>query len=207
MALPHSPGRTSDLSSMAESDQSSHSTHADSSRRSSISRLAKKLVVGRNPFSSHGRKHSDEASIPPRTTSLALADSELAPVPPPKTPVTGSDQPISAISTVNSAETSAADASSSSIPATQDLAAGNDDPASDLMAPNLKALEQQRQELVDSVVQEVRRNKKAPLDEAGRRVFEAAGFGDRIEKKSDVEVETHWLKPVVQVSINDQRLC
>jgi hypothetical protein len=67
-------------------------------------------------------------------------------------------------------------------------------------ASGLTPLEQQRQELVDRVVEDARKNKKAPLDEVGRQRFEQAGFGDLIDKKGEVEVETHWLKPVVQVS-------
>jgi hypothetical protein len=60
-------------------------------------------------------------------------------------------------------------------------------------------LEQQRQALVDRIVDEVRKNKAAPLDEVGRQRFEKAGFGDRVGIKSTVEVDTRWLKPVIQV--------
>ena len=62
-------------------------------------------------------------------------------------------------------------------------------------------LETQRNTLVAGIAADARRSSTASkLDEAGRAIFEKAGFGDRIDRASDIEVTTHMLKPVVHVS-------
>lgn len=205
MALPHSPGRVSDLSAMADPDRSSQ---ASGSSHKSGSSLLSKLVAGKNPFSKSARKLLDHpAGTPPRTTSIPAGTSETTP----GTESFAREEPHSALDRGNPAsnvETYPSTSTSSSIPNVEQA-----HPAPEAMtsspvhqpspvpqtASGPTALEQQRQELVDRVVDEARKNKLAPLDENGRRVFEQAGFGHLIDKKGDVEVETHWLKPVVQV--------
>ena len=65
----------------------------------------------------------------------------------------------------------------------------------------MDALEQQRAELVGSVVagSERRREQRGELSEEGVRTFHAAGLGEHIGTASTVDVHTQWLKPVVQV--------
>jgi hypothetical protein len=197
MALPHSPGRVSDLSAMGETDRSSI---ASTSSRKSGSSLLSKLVAGKHPFSKSARKRLDPVGVPPRTTSLAANERDLPPIPSPST-----------ANTVGNYRTASTDSSRSNLEQLHEPVA-NPNPAPihheaiattasvQQTASGKTALEQQREELVQRVVEEARKNKKAPLDENGRRVFEQAGFGHLIDKKGDVEVETHWLKPVVQVS-------
>jgi hypothetical protein len=62
------------------------------------------------------------------------------------------------------------------------------------------ALEQQRLGLVGEIANEARANKAEPLDEAGQRIFRDAGFENRIDANGSVDVDTRWLKPVIQVS-------
>lgn len=188
MALPHSPGRASDLSSMVESDHSSRTRRL--SHKSSGSSFLSKLVAGKHPFSKSARKLHDPVEVPPRDTSLPAEARDTAPSHPSAT-TTAEDH---AIASTNSSISSHSNLEQLSEPATSRGPAATHHPVSDLTP-----LEQQRQELVDRVVEEARKNKKAPLDEVGRRRFEQAGFGDLIDKKGEVEVETHWLKPVVQV--------
>jgi hypothetical protein len=186
MALPHSPGRASDLSSMADSDHSSRTRRL--SHKSSGSSFLSKLVAGKHPFSKSARKLHDPVDVPPRDTSLPAELRHSAPSPPAVTR-TSEDN---AIASTNS--------SYSNLEQQSEPVTNRDTAATHQAASGLTPLEQQRQELVDWVVEEARKNKKAPLDEVGRQRFEQAGFGDLIDKKGEVEVETHWLKPVVQVS-------
>lgn len=202
MALPHSPGQTDDLASMAKSDNGSSGQN-----------LIKKLVAGRNPFSSSARRKLDTVEVPPRTTSLSAdtgsspsrhnqpdpvegrpivtsPQSRLAHTQPDVVPQPDPDlppPPIEKDEERTAASTETTTSRQDSIPSTTQQSGVN-------------AIEQQRQDLVGQVVQEARQNKKAPLDEAGREIFEAAGFSDRIGAKGDVEVDTRWLKPVIQVS-------
>jgi len=126
--------------------------------------------------------------MPPRDASLSAGEWDAAPSP---TAVTRTSED-NAITSTNS--------SNSNLEQQSELVTNRDTTASHQAASGPTQLEQQRQGLVDQVVEEARKNKKAPLDEVGRQRFEQAGFGDLIDKKGEVEVETHWLKPVVQVS-------
>jgi hypothetical protein len=54
--------------------------------------------------------------------------------------------------------------------------------------------------LVGEIANEARANKAEPLDEAGQRIFRDAGFENRIDANGSVDVDTRWLKPVIQVS-------
>ena len=186
MALPHSPGRASDLSSMADSDQSSRTRRL--SHKSSGSSFLSKLVAGKHPFSKSARKLHDPVEVPPRDTSLPPGERDVTPSPPAVTGTIGDH----AIASTNS--------SYSNLEQQSEPVTTRDTAATHQAVSGFTPLEQQRQELVDRVVGEARKNKKAPLDEVGRQRFEQAGFRDLIDKKGDVEVETHWLKPVVQVS-------
>jgi len=202
MVLPHSPGQTDDLASMAKSDNGSSGQN-----------LIKKLVAGRNPFSSSARRKLDTVEAPPRTTSLSADNgaspshrsqndsvedrpavpspqSRLAHAQPDVVPQPNSDLPPPPIE--KDEETIAA--------STETISSRQDSTPSTSQQSGVNAIEQQRQDLVGQVVQEARQNKKAPLDEAGREIFEAAGFSDRVGAKGDVEVDTRWLKPVIQVS-------
>jgi hypothetical protein len=175
---------------MVESDHSSRTRRL--SHKSSGSSFLSKLVAGKHPFSKSARKlHDDPVEVPPRDTSLPAEARDAAPTHPSAT-TTAEDH---AIASTNSSISSHSNLEQLSEPATSRGPAATHNPVSELTP-----LEQQRQELVDRVVEEARKNKKAPLDEVGRRRFEQAGFGDLIDKKGEVEVETHWLKPVVQVS-------
>lgn len=192
MALPHSPGRQSDLSSMAESDNSSRTRCL--SHKSSGSSFLSKLVAGKHPFSKSARSRRDsvEVEVPPRTTSLATEESNPARISSTATDTTAGHAIASTNSSVSHLEQPS-----------EPAANPNPNPDPDVtrhVALEPTPLERQRQELVDRVVEEARRNKKAPLDEVGRSRFEQAGFGHLIDKKSDVEVDTRWLKPVVHVS-------
>jgi hypothetical protein len=237
MVLPHSPGQTQDLTSMAQSNDSN-----------SGQSIIKKLVAGRNPFSSSARKRLDPVQVPPRSTSLAAdtathssghdnalgnrdvgtpraheADEQMAasnatpqtirdstptstqpthfeptntrqdPMPTPTQQIL----PEAPTTRQDTMPTSNQQALPDSTNTRQDSA-----PVSNQqMLPESSTLKQQRQDLVGEVVEEARQNKKAPLDEAGREIFEQAGFSDRIDTKGDVEVDTRWLKPVIQVSL------
>ena len=62
-------------------------------------------------------------------------------------------------------------------------------------------LEAQRNALAEGIAAEARANLiTAKLDETGRSLFTKAGFADRIDRPSDIEVTTNRLKPVIQVS-------
>lgn len=66
---------------------------------------------------------------------------------------------------------------------------------------DLPQLSAQRQELVDDIIQKRQETgPEARLDDAGRAVFDRAGFADRMDRRSDIEVTTNWLPPVVHVS-------
>ena len=186
MALPHSPGRASDLSSMADSDSPSRTRRL--SHKSSGSSILSKLVAGKHPFSKSARKLHEPIEVPPRDASLPVESRRAVPSSSYASGATEEDAIASTHSSLSNLEQQS----------------GADTPqetnATDHSTIGLTPLEQQRQELVDRVVAEARNNKKAPLDEIGRRRFEQAGFGDLIDKQGDVEVETHWLKPVVHVS-------
>lgn len=72
---------------------------------------------------------------------------------------------------------------------------------------NEDLLEIQRRELVADIAENTRNStNRAQLDEIGKSVFKQAGFQDRIDRPSDIEVTTSWLKPVVQVSCFAQAL-
>lgn len=61
-------------------------------------------------------------------------------------------------------------------------------------------LEAQRNALVAGIASDSRANASTvKLDETGRSVFRQAGFAERIDRPSDIEATTNWLKPVVQV--------
>lgn len=61
-------------------------------------------------------------------------------------------------------------------------------------------LEAQRRTLAEGIAAEARvTGITAKLDETGRSFFTKAGFADRIDRPSDIEVTTNWLKPVIQV--------
>lgn len=202
MVLPHSPGQTDDLASMAKSDNGSSGQN-----------LIKKLVAGRNPFSSSARRKLDTVEVPPRTTSLS-ADTGSSPSHRSQLDSV-EDRPIATASQPRLAHTEpdVVPRSNSGLPpppiekdeeriaaSTETTSLRQDSTPSTSRQSGVNAIEQQRQDLVGQVVQEARQNKKAPLDEAGREIFEAAGFSDRIGAKGDVEVDTRWLKPVIQVS-------
>lgn len=192
MALPHSPGRASDLSAMADSD---HTSHTGTSKHRKTPSLLDKLVAGKNPFSKSARKLHDPVSVPPRSTSLADEDTNVAHTPRPLTDESGDHR----TATTNSSRSSL-EPVSGTVPAVTGAAEPQSPAATPASASVLSPLDQQRQELVARVVEEARKNKKTPLSEEGRRHFEQAGFGHLVDKQSDVEVETHWLKPVIQVS-------
>jgi hypothetical protein len=218
MVLPHSPGQNQDLTSMAQSNDSK-----------SGQSIIKKLVAGRNPFSSSARRRLDPAQVPPRSTSLT---GETA------TPSSGHDNAFDHRD-VGAARANQADeqvASSNAILQTsQDSMPTSTQPtlpeltntrqdsmptppqqtlpestntrqdsvpvSNQQMLHESSSLKEQRQDLVGEVVEEARQNKKPPLDEAGRETFKQAGFSERIDTKGDVEVDTRWLKPVIQVSL------
>ena len=171
---------------MADSESSSRTRRL--SHKSSNSSFLSKLVAGKHPFSKSARKLHDPVEIPPRDTSLPVASRDAAP------------SPSSASGTLGNNAIASPSSSLSNLEQQSELGTRQDTAAIHPSASSLTPLEQQRQELVDRVVQEARKNKKAPLDEVGRQRFDQAGFGDLIDKKGDVEVETHWLKPVVHVS-------
>jgi hypothetical protein len=77
--------------------------------------------------------------------------------------------------------------------------AGSSETSSSYEPPELQ---RQRQQLAHRIADEAReRNvQQEPLSEEGRKVFRAAGMQDTLATKGSIDVDTRWLKPVIQVS-------
>jgi hypothetical protein len=164
MSLPHSPGASANLASLAGGSKS----------RGSGSSLAQSLVAGKHPFADTARHRLDPVNIPPRASSLT--ESEVK------------DQ----------AERMPQKDAQRDVLAQQPAQASEQERSSTFAAGG-STLEQQRSELVGRIATEARAN-KTELDEAGRQVFRAAGFEDRIGTRGTVDVDTRVLKPIIQVS-------
>lgn len=169
-ALPHSPGASTNLASLAQPKEA----------RSSGSSLASSLVAGKHPFADAARHRLEPVSVPPRGSSLAADTAQAGNVNAPA-------------ETTRSGEggRSAGNVSSSDPSVSR---------SSQIAVSSSSALEQQRLGLVGEIANEARANKAEPLDEAGQRIFRDAGFENRIDAKGSVDVDTRWLKPVIQVS-------
>lgn len=152
----------------------------------------------------------DRDSVPLSSTQLeqqnrqtAVQDREHAPQPTelrqPTDLARHSDAPQLPPLQLNSDPIATSITPSVALPATATVFSKGLVPINDPSLPAPPSLEDQRNVLVDEVASEAKARKTEPLGDEAKAVFKAAGM--EVERGS-LEVETRYLKPVVQVSIH-----
>lgn len=163
--------------------------------------------VSQAPPSDHPRPSLDVDDIPPRSTSLNEPAVNITPHSEQRDPRLSSSATASNTEMASGMQNMQLDAP----PQLPPLHLHNDSLATTFTAvsaptipkdPSAPSLEVQRDQLVNKIATaaKARKAEHGELSEAGRAAFQAAGMDKEANTKGSLEVETRYLKPVVQVS-------